>query len=175
MRRHTGWLLMGLTLYAEWAKGAEGAASAAAGQAAGLCRTDETVYFACQTTRSRTINLCGGPAPGASLQYRLGHRGKAELQYPADPTQAGRSLFFSHYMRSQVDRVEVRFENQGNEYVVFDYTEGAKRRSGVRVTTRSGKEQELACVGPVSSRLSEPENALPCDVDSALNGGKCPR
>lgn len=83
-------------------------------------------------------------------------------------------MVYAHYARFQTDRVEVRFENQGSEYVLFDYSEGRTRRAGVRVTTADDKEREFACAGRITSRLGELRNVLRCDADSALNGGKCP-
>jgi hypothetical protein len=139
--------------------------------AAGLCTAGETTYFACPTTKSRWISLCG--TPSGSLQYRFGTPAKAELRYPSDPASGSAGFLFAHYFRFQTDRTEVTFRNQGVEYAVFDYSEDRTRRSGVRVTSAEGKDTELVCSGGITSRLPELKGVLKCDADNALNGGSC--
>lgn len=167
MRAVATWLLISAWLYALCAQDADAAPASAS-----LCRADETVYFACLTAHSKSINLCGG---ARSVQYRFGRTGQTELSYPPDAAVGKESLFYAHYMLAQVDRVEIRFDSQGSEYVVYDHREGSKQHSGVRVSTPDGKEHEIACTGAVASRLGELEKVLPCNADSALNGGLCPR
>ena len=145
---------------------------AAAGQTVpGLCTAHETSYFACRSARARWIGLCG--TPGKALQYRFGAVDAVELQYPETAAQGFDHMLFAHYGRYQTDRVEVRFENQGSEYVVFDHHENGRRVAGVRVTAAGAKETEIVCVGRVTSRLVELTNLLKCDAESALNGGAC--
>jgi hypothetical protein len=138
----------------------------------GLCTAQETAWLSCITSRQRWIGLCGN-SPRA-LQYRFGRPGALELQVPDDPADGVRRMLFAHYARYQTDRVEVRFENQGTDYVLFDHSEAGVRRAGVRVVTADAKERELVCVGPIASRLGELRKTLKCDADNALNGGKCP-
>jgi hypothetical protein len=138
----------------------------------GLCRADETAYFECRTPRARLIALCG-KAPQA-LQYRYGRSAAAiELQFPDNAADGASRMLYAHYSRYQVERVEVRFDNAGTGYTVFDYSEGRRRSAGVRVVTAQGKEQLVACAGRITSRLGELEGLLPCDVDNALNLGGC--
>jgi hypothetical protein len=148
--------------------------AAADGEAnfAGLCSAQEAVYFACSTATTRWISLCGTAA--GALQYRFGRSGAVELQYPARAIDGASRMMFARYSRHETERVEVRFENHGADYVLFDYQEGAQRTAGVRVTTAGGKERDIVCSGPVASRLGELKTALRCDADSALNGGQCP-
>jgi hypothetical protein len=146
---------------------------AANGPAApGLCGAQETAFFACPVARGRFIGLCGSTAK--ALQYRFGRVGAVELQLPDSAAAGADRMLFAHYSRYQTDRVEVRFENQGSEYLIFDYVEDGRRRAGVRVTMPDAKEREIACTGRATSRLVELESVLKCDADSALNGGKCP-
>jgi len=161
------WTTAVLTIFCAGPAAADGAAGPP-----GLCAVDETVYFSCATGRTRWISLCGA-APGA-LQYRFGRSKAVELQYPERAAEGASRMLFAQYGRHQVERLEVRFENHGADYVLFDYQEGAQRNAGVRVTTSDGKERELACTGPVASRLGELKGVLRCDADSALNGGTCP-
>lgn len=136
----------------------------------GLCKADETVYFACPATRSRWISLCGSPG---ALQYRFGRTTKVELTF-LDRASDGPSHFrYAHYFRPQVTRTEVSFEREGADYAVYDYQEGNQRTAGVRVTTQDGKEVDVACQGPVHSQLGTLESVLPCDKESALTGGQC--
>jgi hypothetical protein len=137
----------------------------------GLCTAQETAWFSCTTSRQRWIGLCGN-AP-RELQYRFGRPGVIELQFPDNPADGIHRMVFAHYARYQTDRVEVRFDNQRTDYVLFDYSEGGVRRAGVRVTTADTKEREFSCVGRITSRLGELRNMLKCDADNALNGGKC--
>jgi hypothetical protein len=138
----------------------------------GLCVAGETAYFSCAASRARSISVCG--ASPSTLQYRFGRPQAIELRFPASPAEGPKRIHFAHYGRYQTDRIELRFENAGAEYVVFDYQESGKRLGGVRVTTTDGKQRELSCTGPITSRLAELKEALPCDRSSALNGGSCP-
>lgn len=138
----------------------------------GLCAPQETTYFQCSAAKGRSINVCGS-ADGA-MQYRFGRNKAVELAFPADAKEGAKSLRYAHYFRAQTDRYEIRFENQGVEYVLFDYQEGAHREAGVRVTDADGKERDVVCTGPVRSKLPALQSVLPCDAESALNGGRCP-
>jgi hypothetical protein len=139
---------------------------------ASLCAASEQTFFACQTSKKKLISVCGAlPGP---LQYRFGTRQEVQLRYPLDAATGPAAFKFAHYVRSQVDRIEVTFSNQGHDYAVFDYNEGRRERAGVRVTTPEGKEQEVTCAKPITSRLLKLKDALPCDADNALNGGSCP-
>jgi hypothetical protein len=146
-------------------------ASHAAAPAAGLCAATETTFFACTTKRAKSISLCG--APPRTLQYRFGAAQRPALVYPRDASAGPVSFLYAHHFRYQADRSEVTFSNRSVDYAVFDYTEEGKRRAGVRVTSADGKETELVCSGPVTSRLRELEGVLRCDADNALNGGGC--
>jgi len=136
----------------------------------GLCASPEKVFFACMTASSRWISLCG--TPPSALQYRFG-RAAPELQFPERAADGMKRFLFAHYGRYQTERIELRFDNQGAEYVLFDYQESGKHTAGVRVVT-GGKSREFACSGPIASRLGELQPLLQCDADSALNGGNCP-
>jgi len=138
----------------------------------GMCTAPEKVFFACQTSQSRWISLCGN-AP-SSLQYRFGRDMKPELQYPERAADGVAHMMFARYSRYQTDRTEVRFENGAAGYVLFDYRESGKRIAGVRVSVDGGKSREYACNGPIVSRLEELQPLLRCDAESALNGGSCP-
>ncbi|MDQ6640789.1 MAG: hypothetical protein M3Z15_14165 [Pseudomonadota bacterium] len=138
----------------------------------GLCAPQETVYFFCSAGKGRSIALCG--AAERTLQYRFGRQHAIELAYPRDAKEGAKALRYSHYFRARTDRFEIRFENEGVEYVLFDYQEDARRQAGVQVTTTDGKERETLCTAPPQSRLGRLQGVLPCDADSALNGGRCP-
>jgi hypothetical protein len=148
------------------------AADASAGETSsdGLCDAAETTYFACKTRGDRWISLCGKKA---GVQYRFGRRGAVEFQYPASAPEGLQKLFLSHHSRFQTERLEVRFENAGTEYVLFDYLEGQTRTAGLRVVTADQKEHELRCAAPVTRRLLELKRVLQCDAESALNDARC--
>jgi hypothetical protein len=149
------------------------APAVADGQAAPtLCGAQETAYFSCSTARGRSIGLCGSGA--GALQYRFGRAGAVELQFPDDPAAGTSQMLFAQYSRYQTERLEIRFENRGSEYVVFDYLEHGRRSAGVRVTMLDAKEHQITCSGRVTSRVAELKGLLRCDADSALNGGNCP-
>ncbi|MEO6594994.1 MAG: hypothetical protein ABIP94_09615 [Planctomycetota bacterium] len=140
--------------------------------AAGLCAAKETTYFQCTAGKGRSINLCG--APGGGVQYRFGRHRTVELAFPENAREGGRQLYYAQYFRARTDRQEIRFENHGVGYVLFDYREGSQHEAGVRVTGADGKERDVVCTGPVRSKLSALRGVLPCDAESALNGGRCP-
>jgi hypothetical protein len=136
----------------------------------GLCHANEGALFSCPTSRARWISLCG---TGKSLQYRFGRVGAVELVFPTNAESGPQTMFFADYRRPRVERAEVRFENQGTEYAIFDYQEEGKRLAGVRVTVAGGQELDVRCAGPVRGRLLELKPLLRCDPDNALNGGRC--
>ena len=137
----------------------------------GLCRPDETTFFACQTSRQRSISLCGRSP--RELQYRFGTPAKIELRFPDNTAEAPKVFELAHYFRYRTDRTEVSFRNGGSHYAVFDYSEeDGKRHAGVRVTI-DGKESQLVCSGRITSRLEMLEGVLRCDPDNALNMGAC--
>jgi hypothetical protein len=156
------------------------AAAGPAAAAPGLCTDSETVFLACQVAdpkvppgEARWVSLCGHPPQ--ALQYRFGRPGRIELQYPQDPAAGMDQFGFAHYKRLGTDRVEIRFVNRGTEVVLFDYQEDkAPRETGVRTTRKGGKEQEVACTGPVTSRLHDLKAVLRCDAENGLNLGRCP-
>lgn len=141
------------------------------GEVRGMCTASETVYFSCQTTGAKSVSLCGA-GPG-NLQYRFGKPGKPEFSFPSDGKAGARDMRLAHYFRHQVDRTEVSFSNHGNEYALYDYTEGGKRSAGIRVVTPAGKEVDIACSKPIHSRLGELDGVLACDADNSLSGGAC--
>ena len=146
--------------------------AAASAAAAGLCTRSETSFFSCQSAARKWISVCGSAA--GPLQYRFGRPGRIELAYPADPGDAAGSLYLTSYGRFQVDRSELTFTNHGIGYAVFAYSENGKRSAGVRITLDTGKELEIACAGPIVSKLPKLSSVLPCDPDNALSLGDCP-
>ena len=153
-----------------WLLLAAASAQAHPARAQALCATDESTYFSCASSNGRAINLCGKPAQ--TLQYRFGKPGRVELAYPAQPQDSLNAFWYAHYARAQTERIEIRFDNAGTEYVLFDYTEDGRRQAGVRVT-RESKESNVVCRGPIRSRLSELQGKLKCDTDNALAAGTC--
>ncbi|HEX7438375.1 MAG TPA: hypothetical protein VF308_16860 [Caldimonas sp.] len=146
---------------------------AAAGQPApggSLCTAGEIVYFHCPAAKGRSINLCG--AGGDALQYRFGHGKVIELAYPEQASHGTGQFHYAHYFRYQTDRIELRFENQGVEYVLFDHHEEGRRRAGIRFSA-DGKEHDVVCTGPIRSKVVALKDIVPCDADSALNLGQC--
>ena len=138
-------------------------------EAASLCGTEETAFFACQTSRGRHIALCGR-LPEEELQYRFGLEHHVELQFPEDKKLGMGEFLFAHYFRYQTNRFEIRFTNRGTDYTVFDYDEEeGERLAGVRVVTPDGRVRDLECAGPLTSRLGELKEVLRCDPDNALN------
>ena len=153
-----------------WLLLAAASAQAHPARAQALCAKDEVTYFSCPSSNGRSINLCGKPAP--TLQYRFGRPGRVEFAYPAQPQDSLNAFWYAHYARAQTDRTEIRFDNAGVEYVLFDYIEDGRRQAGVRVT-RESKENSVTCRGPIRSRLVELQDKLKCDVDNALAAGTC--
>jgi hypothetical protein len=137
-----------------------------------LCHAPETTYFSCETSRHKSISLCG-TLPG-DLQYRYGTGTPGELRFPQQASNGPRQLLYAHYSRYQTDRSEVTFRRVGTDYAVFDYTENGQRSAGVHVTTADRAGHELRCAGPIRGQLLPLGKSLRCDSDSALNGGQCP-
>ncbi|MFY9477360.1 MAG: hypothetical protein WAQ08_06815 [Aquabacterium sp.] len=142
-------------------------ASAQAAPTPTLCQPDETVWFSCRIGQAKTVSLCGTPQ---TLQYRFGTPQRVELQYPKVATNGFTSFSWGHYSRSQVDRIQIGFDNHGTTYAVFDYTEGKQRDAGVEVNAT----KQLHCTSAPQSQLGKLKDKLPCDEDSALNLGHCP-
>lgn len=140
--------------------------------ASALCHAPEATYFSCETSRHRTISLCG-TLPG-DLQYRYGKGAQVELQFPRTASNGPQQLLYAHYSRYQTDRSEVTFSRAGSDYAVFDYTENGQRSAGVHVTTADGTEHDVRCAGSIQGQLLPLGKSLRCDSDNALNGGQCP-
>jgi hypothetical protein len=139
---------------------------------ASLCGANETAYFECAMPHGKTLAVCGKLPE--RLQYRFGRPGAIELAYPATESDGPSAFQIARYHRYRTERVALRFEREGASYAVFDEQEEGRGRGGVHVRTNDARARDLLCVGPVKSRLSELVGVVPCDRDSALNGGRCP-
>lgn len=137
-----------------------------------LCEPGTPAVFSCATTGGKVLSLCGSPP--ASLQYRFGTPARVELAFPDNPADGTRRMRFAQYSRYQVDRTTVAFERDGVGYTVFDGTEGRKRSAGVEVLLPGAtSERTFRCRGPVTGGLLGLKPHLPCDAESALQGGTC--
>jgi hypothetical protein len=130
----------------------------------GLCEAQETAYFACQTAKGKWISICGSNQ--AKPQYRYGKPGAIELAYPTAPKD---SLQYAHYFRAQTDYTEVTFRTHDAEYALFDYSEGRRSQTGVRVTRADEEEVTISCRRRARNQLPKLEALLPCDAENALN------
>ena len=148
-----------------------------------LCGSDEQVFFNCLMKGSaKRVSLCGSRSLDRDkgyLQYRFGRPGAIELEFPKERLGSPRQFRFAHYVRYQVDRTELGFENGGYQYVLYDDYEGeqkpARRERGVSVTGSgaASKIVDLVCGDSITSRLNALEAAVPCDADNNLNMGSC--
>lgn len=142
------------------------------GSAPEPCGAKQAVVFACTMARGKRLSLCGSPP--ATLQYRFGSPSRADLIFPGAAAEGASRMRFAHYHRYQVERSEVVFDNAGVAYTVFDETRSGVRRAGVSVQgAGQAREQILMCRGHVVGTLSALKPHLPCDADSALQGGTC--
>jgi len=139
-------------------------------QADGVCQTDETIFFFCQTSKQRFISLCGN---SNKLQYHFGTTKKPELVFPENSNDGNNKFLFAHYFRYQTDNTEITFKNNNTDYAVFDYSEDGKNNYGVRVTTTDDKSYEIRCSKNIISNLYKLKSILKCDKDNALNLGQC--
>lgn len=129
-----------------------------------LCKTGEKSFFACQTNKNKAISLCGD---GSALQYRFGKPEKIELAYPDNSSVGYQKFTYFHYFRPRVDRTEIRFNNKGVDYILFEYLDGESERKyqqyrGVTVLI-DGKEFAIHCTGRHESSLYELQDKLPND------------
>lgn len=136
-----------------------------------LCGAQEGLVFACSVGGGKHLSLCG--VPPATLQYRFGTAARTELAFPADAADGVRRLRLAHYQRAQVERTEINFSIGDIDYTVFDDTRGGRRRAGVAVQREGQPEQQLPCRGRISGALLPLKPHLPCDAESALQGGSC--
>lgn len=140
---------------------------------ASVCPPGSPAVLACQVATGQVLALCG-KLPDR-LQYRFGPAGKPELVFPANPADGPRLMYFAHMGRAQAQLQEVRFEADGWSYVVFDHREHDERSVGVSVEpSAGGASRDLLCTGPVHGNLVSLASHLPCDAESALQGGRCP-
>lgn len=127
----------------------------------GLLRhVPETTYFSCETSRHKTISLCG-TLPG-DLQYRYGKGAQMDLQFPEPASNGPQQLLYAHYSRYQTDRSEVTFSRAGTDYAVFDYTENGQRNAG-RACHQRGRyraRRALCRVDPGAAAALGQESAL---------------
>jgi hypothetical protein len=91
-----------------------------------LCRASEAVLFQCRIGGTLAA-VCGGHANGRSYaQYRHGAPGRLDLAYPADPAAGPGSMSYASAPYSGGGEAQIRFVNQGSEYVIY----GAVIRTG---------------------------------------------
>lgn len=134
----------------------------------GLCQLDEQVLFSCRIAKStKQVALCATPKLDERgwLIYRFGTPGKIELEFPGQRAGSLQRFSFGHYMRYQTDYTDIAFNIGKVQYTVYDYYQGEEKSAyarGVRVTTDTGKEVDLACHGKVKSELLQLEGLLPC-------------
>jgi len=148
-------------------------------QSSSLCRNEEQLIFSCTVARgARTVSLCASSALDhrrGYLQYRYGRPGAVELQFPQARANTQLAFRYAHYLRARVDRTEIRFDNQGYRYTLFDYYEGDMKPvttiAGVRLSKHGAAqlETEWLCQGKASSKLGRLETIIPRDPDNPLN------
>jgi hypothetical protein len=147
------------------------------------CREDEEVLFSCPVKDGTTIvSLCGSKhltAREGYLQYRFGHAGHIELEFPTQRQETQKMFRYAQYSRYQVNRVAVSFQRGGYTYALFDSYEGdmlpKTHQQGVRVTPSgvARKEVTLMCRRAAIGNLYSLSSILPCDKDDPLNMGEC--
>ncbi len=148
-------------------------------QTQSLCRDEEKVIFSCAVAPgARIVSLCASNTLDhrrGYLQYRYGKPGAIELQFPQPRANTQLAFRYAHYFRTQVDRTEVSFDNQGYHYTLFDYFEGDVKpaiiAAGVRVSKldAKGAETEFRCVAKPTSNLGKLENVIARDHDNPLD------
>ena len=142
--------------------------------ASGLCQTDETVFFSCQTRSKKWISLCG--TLPASLQYRFGKPGKVELQYPENGADGKTSFFYRHYFRYQFDYTQISFKNKDTDYTLsygFNGENDPKKpdlSGGVDVTAM-GQPTDIQCTGKITQSLYKLGEFLGCESQDGFKPG----
>lgn len=132
-------------------------------------------------SRNRIVSVCGSADPGALngyLQYRFGRIGHIEMQYPSMQEGSARQFRFYHYGRYRVERLGLIFRRRNFEYTTYSHYEGDEKPEktliGLTVSRDDGRTvSDLRCTLPLVDRLSELEDAVPCDRGNAL-AMKCP-
>jgi hypothetical protein len=148
-----------------------------------LCHDDEQVLFSCPVQGgTKTVSLCGSrdlTDKAGYLQYRFGRAGNLELEFPPQRRETWRMFRYSHYFRYQVDRMAVRFDNNGFTYTLFDSYEGDTepkvRQQGVQITLpeKGRKDIIILCHATAVGNLRRLIALVPCDTDDASNMGEC--
>jgi hypothetical protein len=145
--------------------------------ASSLCESAERTVFNC-TLRgsSKLVSICASPGLTSAtgyLQYRYGRSGKIELAFPKEKNNSQKTFKFVHYLRPQVDRTELNFDNSGYQYTVYSYFDGEEKptinESGIRVDGPDGKSKNLICAAHPTDQLATLESAVPCDKDNAMS------
>lgn len=137
------------------------------------CITLEQVIYSCKIKNSqKVVSLCASKdlsAKSGYLQYRFGHLGKVELEFPDERKNSQTQFRYAHYFRFQIDRTEVSFKNAGYEYALYSYYDGEekppKSEAGVRVNKTM-----LPCGGDVADNLLNLKDVVRCDEDNSLGG-----
>jgi len=140
-------------------------------QADGVCQTDETIFFFCQTSKQRFISLCGN---SNKLQYHFGTTKKPELVFPENSNDGNNKFSICSFILGiKLIILKLLIKNNNTDYAVFDYSEDGKNNYGVRVTTTDDKSYEIRCSKNIISNLYKLKSILKCDKDNALNLGQC--
>jgi hypothetical protein len=135
------------------------------------CTKTESVIFSCQIKDSdKTLSLCASKDisdTSGYIQYRFGKLNKVELTFPNDRLHSQKRFLYTHYFRSQVDRVEIAFVNRGHKYTIYSYYEGdgpePGQEEGVYVDNI-----DLQCKEPSKADFTLLENSIPYDEESVL-------
>jgi hypothetical protein len=143
-----------------------------------LCFSDEQVIFTCTVKdNTKVVSLCASKKFSrldGFLMYRFGRIGKVELEFPSSKKNSLDKFRYAHYLRAQVDRIEVTFTNAEFHYTVFYYYEGESDidnpeiTQGLRVWKESGYEKSFECGNDYVGKLTQLENIIPCDAGNVL-------
>jgi hypothetical protein len=152
-----------------------------------LCTKTEAVFFSCVVGGSdKIVSLCGDKrmlssiAPDSYepyLAYRFGRVGAIELDFPKKRDgSVDKFKYFRQTSKADMgnyDLNEISFSISHFDYRIFDNAlppnEGETENrysSGVRVSRKGGKSEELSCTGrPISQLLSLQDYVAPDEDD----------
>ena len=152
-------------------------ASELAGPTGGLCRAQESVIFQCAAGGKR-VAICTGRSDSGQryVQYRFGSSERIELECPSSAADGADGMYWARTGYSGGGEIQVRFANQGYEYIVYsrvirtgfgaDGVFHPRFESGVSVVRGRRLVSDIRCQEPPDPWVSEQE------VESLLPEGE---
>jgi hypothetical protein len=116
-----------------------------------MCYSHEEIYFSCPIGQ-QIVSVCasGNISPNNGyVQYRFGHPGKPEFEFPAKPYPPMGRFAITGFFGGSVNSTHLKFNSRGYDYVIYQ-----SATSGVYVKKNGKTIVNLSCDDGVYQQIS---------------------